>query len=170
MRPQELRDPRMLDLTFDPRLGAFTTPTFVLWGVQDRVNPAGGGSSLQERMRNCALYLFSRTGHCVQWERAAAFNAPTSQISRKPDPKRPRKVIVMNAMNTPTRIAGAKRTRTSVYGAVRLGNALIDSPRLAEHTTRTPVPPIGEVLPDGSTCSARARRSSTASNCASAAW
>ena len=75
VRPQELRDPRMLDLTFDPRLGAFTTPTLVLWGVQDRVNPAGGGPSLQEQMRNCALYLFSRTGHCVQWERAAAFNA-----------------------------------------------------------------------------------------------
>ena len=28
-------------------------------------------------MRNCDLYLLSRTGHWVQWERAAEFNAAT---------------------------------------------------------------------------------------------
>ena len=28
-----------LDLTLDPRLGALTNPTLVLWGVEDRVNP-----------------------------------------------------------------------------------------------------------------------------------
>ena len=41
------------------------------------MNPASGGPSLQGRMPNCDLYLFSRTGHWVQWERAAEFNAAT---------------------------------------------------------------------------------------------
>jgi len=75
VRPKDLPDPRVLDLTLDPRLGALEAPTLVLWGVEDRVNPASGGRSLQERMPNCDLFLFSRTGHWVQWERAAEFNA-----------------------------------------------------------------------------------------------
>ena len=75
VRPKDLPDPRVLDLTLDPRLGALDAPTLVLWGVEDRVNPASGGRSLQDRMPNCDLYLFSRTGHWVQWERAAEFNA-----------------------------------------------------------------------------------------------
>jgi 4,5:9,10-diseco-3-hydroxy-5,9,17-trioxoandrosta-1(10),2-diene-4-oate hydrolase len=75
VRPRDLPDPRVLDLTLDPRLAALETPTLLLWGVEDRVNPASGGRSLQERMPNCDLYLFSRTGHWVQWERAAEFNA-----------------------------------------------------------------------------------------------
>ena len=75
VRPKDLPDPRVLDLTLDPRLGALEAPTLVLWGVEDRVNPASGGRSLQERMPNCDLTLLSRTGHWVQWERAAAFNA-----------------------------------------------------------------------------------------------
>ncbi len=75
VRPVNLPDPRVLDLTLDPRLATLATPTLALWGVEDRVNPASGGRSLQERMPNCDLYLFSRTGHWVQWERAAEFNA-----------------------------------------------------------------------------------------------
>ncbi len=77
VRPKDLANARALDLTLDPRLGSLETPTLVLWGTEDRVNPAGGGRSLQERMPNCDLYLFSRTGHWVQWERAAEFNAAT---------------------------------------------------------------------------------------------
>jgi 4,5:9,10-diseco-3-hydroxy-5,9,17-trioxoandrosta-1(10),2-diene-4-oate hydrolase len=77
VRPKDLPDPRVLDLMLDPRLGALEAPTLVLWGVEDRVNPASGGPSLQARMPNCDLYLFSRTGHWVQWERAAEFNAAT---------------------------------------------------------------------------------------------
>ncbi len=77
VRPKDLPDPRVLDLTLDSRLGGLQSPTLVLWGVEDRVNPASGGPSLQERMPNCDLYLFSRTGHWVQWERAAEFNAAT---------------------------------------------------------------------------------------------
>ena len=77
VRPKDLANARALDLTLDPRLGNLETPTLVLWGTEDRVNPASGGRSLQERMPNCDLYLFSRTGHWVQWERAAQFNAAT---------------------------------------------------------------------------------------------
>ena len=77
VRPKDLPNARALDLTLDPRLGSLETPTLVLWGTEDRVNPASGGRSLQERMPNCDLYLFSRTGHWVQWERAAQFNAAT---------------------------------------------------------------------------------------------
>jgi len=77
VRSKDLSDARALDLTLDPRLSGLQTPTLVLWGVEDRVNPASGGRSLQERMPNCDLYLFSRTGHWVQWERAAQFNAAT---------------------------------------------------------------------------------------------
>ncbi len=77
VRPKDLPNARALDLTLDPRLCSLQTPTLVLWGVEDRVNPASGGRSLQERMPNCDLYLFSRTGHWVQWERAAQFNAAT---------------------------------------------------------------------------------------------
>ncbi len=89
VRPKDLSNAHALDLTLDPRLSGLQTPTLVLWGVEDRVNPASGGRSLQERMPNCDLYLFSRTGHWVQWERAAQFNAATiaflsqSQGSRK---------------------------------------------------------------------------------------
>ena len=77
VRPKDLANARALDLTLDPRLGSLETPTLVLWGTEDRVNPASGGRSLQEKMPNCDLYLFSRTGHWVQWERAAQFNAAT---------------------------------------------------------------------------------------------
>ena len=77
VRPKDLPSALALDLTLDPRLGELNNPTLVLWGVEDRVNPPSGGRSLQERMPNCDLYLFSRTGHWVQWERAAEFNAAT---------------------------------------------------------------------------------------------
>jgi len=73
-RPRGLPDVRALDFTRDKRLGALETPTLVLWGTEDKVNRPSGGRSLQRRMPNCDLYLFSRTGHWVQWERAEEFN------------------------------------------------------------------------------------------------
>ena len=75
--PKDLSTALRLDLTKDPRLPALGTPTLVFWGMEDRVNRPGGARSLQEHMLNCDLYLFSRTGHWVQWERAAEFNAAT---------------------------------------------------------------------------------------------
>lgn len=75
--PKDLSAALRLDLTKDPRLSTLATPTLVFWGMEDRVNRPSGAQSLQQRMPNCDLYLFSRTGHWVQWERAAEFNAAT---------------------------------------------------------------------------------------------
>jgi len=76
-RPKGLPRFRAIDFTRDPRLASLETPTLLIWGIEDRVNRASGGRSLQRRMPNCDLYLFSRTGHWVQWERAEEFNAAT---------------------------------------------------------------------------------------------
>jgi len=57
----------------------------VLWGTEDRVNRPSGGRFLQRRMPNCDLYLFSHTGHWVQWERADEFNAVTTAFLSQPD-------------------------------------------------------------------------------------
>jgi 4,5:9,10-diseco-3-hydroxy-5,9,17-trioxoandrosta-1(10),2-diene-4-oate hydrolase len=72
------RDPELfkrLDLLLDARLDGLANPTLVMWGVDDRVNSPALVSALQERMLNSDVYLFSRTGHWVQWERAREFNA-----------------------------------------------------------------------------------------------
>ena len=59
-----------------PRLPMrWPTATLVLWGTEDRVNPPSGALALQARLPACDVYLFSRTGHWVQWERADEFNA-----------------------------------------------------------------------------------------------
>lgn len=63
------------DLTRDKRLKQCQVPTLVIWGIEDKVNPAWGGQMLVERMPNCELYLMSKTGHWAQWERATEFNA-----------------------------------------------------------------------------------------------
>ncbi|QXH33915.1 alpha/beta fold hydrolase [Pseudomonas muyukensis] len=65
------------DFTRDSRLKHCQVPTLVLWGTQDKVNRASGGEALRSRMPDCNLYLFSKTGHWVQWERADEFNAVT---------------------------------------------------------------------------------------------
>lgn len=77
-RPPGLAAALRMDFTRDPRLSACTVPALVLWGAQDKVNPPSGGAALQKRMRNCDLYQFSNTGHWVQWERPAEFNAVTA--------------------------------------------------------------------------------------------
>jgi 4,5:9,10-diseco-3-hydroxy-5,9,17-trioxoandrosta-1(10),2-diene-4-oate hydrolase len=74
-RPNGLLDLKSIDFTRDPRLGLLEVPTLVMWGKDDKVNRPTGGRSLQRRMRNCDLYLFSRTGHWVQWERPEEFNS-----------------------------------------------------------------------------------------------
>ncbi len=66
---------RKIDFTRDPRLLSVQNPTLVLWGTEDSVNRPSGAESLQRRMPNCDVYLFSKTGHWVQWERADEFNA-----------------------------------------------------------------------------------------------
>ena len=85
-RPRSLSALIRTDLTRDPRLARLQAPTLVLWGTEDRVNRPSGGRWLQRRMANCDLYLFNRTGHWVQWERADEFNAVTTAFLSQPDP------------------------------------------------------------------------------------
>ncbi|MDO8650926.1 MAG: alpha/beta fold hydrolase [Undibacterium sp.] len=75
VRPKGLPKFSKIDFTRDARLQSLQNPTLVLWGTEDRVNRPSGGRSLQKRMPCCDLYLFSRTGHWVQWERASEFNS-----------------------------------------------------------------------------------------------
>jgi 4,5:9,10-diseco-3-hydroxy-5,9,17-trioxoandrosta-1(10),2-diene-4-oate hydrolase len=73
--PKGIPNFKALDFTRDPRLSTVLQPTLVLWGADDKVNRPSGGVTLQKCMPNCDLYLFSKTGHWVQWERADEFNA-----------------------------------------------------------------------------------------------
>lgn len=75
--PNSLKAALRMDFTRDARLANCQVPTLVLWGTEDKVNRPSGGPALQKRMPNCDLYLFSKTGHWVQWERATEFNAVT---------------------------------------------------------------------------------------------
>lgn len=66
---------KRLDFLLDARLPTLSNRTLVLWGTEDRVNPSSGALALQAKLPACDVYLFSRTGHWVQWERADEFNA-----------------------------------------------------------------------------------------------
>lgn len=66
---------KRMDFLLDPRLPGFDHPTLILWGLEDRVNPSAAGPALQAKLPAADLFLFSRTGHWVQWERSAEFNA-----------------------------------------------------------------------------------------------
>jgi 4,5:9,10-diseco-3-hydroxy-5,9,17-trioxoandrosta-1(10),2-diene-4-oate hydrolase len=83
VRPKGLPKFKLIDFTRDPRLADLPTPTLVLWGTEDLVNRPSGARSLQQRMRNCDAYLFSRTGHWVQWERPEEFNAAVTAFAQK---------------------------------------------------------------------------------------
>lgn len=73
--PKDLEAFKRMDFLLDPRLPGLSHPTLVLWGTEDRVNPPAGALALQTKLPACDVYLFSRTGHWVQWERADEFNA-----------------------------------------------------------------------------------------------
>jgi 4,5:9,10-diseco-3-hydroxy-5,9,17-trioxoandrosta-1(10),2-diene-4-oate hydrolase len=66
---------KRMDFLLDPRLPGFDHPTLILWGTEDRVNPSAAALALQAKLPAADVFLFSRTGHWVQWERAAEFNA-----------------------------------------------------------------------------------------------
>lgn len=72
--PLALRTLWRMDLTRDRRLRRLATPTLVLWGRDDKVNKPSGGPMLLNTMPNAELVMTSRTGHWMQWERAALFN------------------------------------------------------------------------------------------------
>lgn len=80
--PKDIAAFRRLDFLLDPRLPQLAHPTLVLWGTEDRVNPSSGALALQHKLPACDVFLFSRTGHWVQWERAAEFNATVAAFLR----------------------------------------------------------------------------------------
>lgn len=77
-RPGGLRALWKMDLTRDPRLKQLPHPVLALWGADDKVNRPSGARWLQENLRDCSTFMFARTGHWVQWERADVFNAVTA--------------------------------------------------------------------------------------------
>lgn len=77
-RPGGLRALWKMDLTRDPRLKQLPHPVLALWGANDKVNRPSGARWLQENLRDCSAFMFARTGHWVQWERADVFNAVTA--------------------------------------------------------------------------------------------
>lgn len=85
-RPPGLGAALRMDFTRDRRLAQCTVPTLVLWGIADKVNRPSGGRALQSRMPDCDLYLFAKTGHWVQWERADEFNAVTTAFFSRHTP------------------------------------------------------------------------------------
>lgn len=82
--PTDLDAFKRLDFLLDPRLPALGHRTLVLWGSEDRVNPSAGAVELQAVLPACDVYLFSRTGHWVQWERADEFNAVLAAFLHAP--------------------------------------------------------------------------------------
>lgn len=82
-RPNSLKAALRMDFTRDKRLRKCAIPTLVLWGTEDKVNRPSGGRTLQKTMPNCDLYLFSNTGHWVQWERSQEFNAVTAAFLQR---------------------------------------------------------------------------------------
>lgn len=81
-RPPGLKAMWRMDLTRDARLRKLDKPVLVLWGADDKVNRPSGAGWLQRHLPNCDSYIFARTGHWVQWERADEFNAVTTAFLR----------------------------------------------------------------------------------------
>lgn len=82
--PMALRTLWRMDLTRDSRLKGLRTPTLVLWGRDDKVNRPAGGPTLANLMPNAELVMTSRTGHWMQWERAALFNQLVAEFLSTP--------------------------------------------------------------------------------------
>lgn len=80
--PLALRTLWRMDLTRDARLKTLPTPTLILWGRDDKVNKPSGGPALINVMPNAELVMTSRTGHWLQWERAALFNQLATEFLR----------------------------------------------------------------------------------------
>ncbi|NBU96700.1 MAG: 2-hydroxy-6-ketonona-2,4-dienedioic acid hydrolase, partial [Spirochaetia bacterium] len=86
-RPNGIPDFRKWDFTRDPRLNECRIPSLIIWGIEDKVNRPSGAEMLQSRMKNCDVYLFSKTGHWVQWERPEEFNGVTLSFLNCSTPK-----------------------------------------------------------------------------------
>jgi Predicted hydrolases or acyltransferases (alpha/beta hydrolase superfamily) len=66
---------RMRTPDLSPRLGEIDRPVFVLWGLNDEFCPEAHTRLFLDRCPDVRALTFGRTGHWVQVERAAEFNA-----------------------------------------------------------------------------------------------
>lgn len=66
---------RMRTPDLSPRLPGITQPVFVLWGLNDEFCPEAHARLFLEHCPDVRAITFGRTGHWVQVERAAEFNA-----------------------------------------------------------------------------------------------
>jgi 4,5:9,10-diseco-3-hydroxy-5,9,17-trioxoandrosta-1(10),2-diene-4-oate hydrolase len=66
---------RMRTPDLGPRLAEIAQPIFVLWGLNDDFCPEAHARLFLEACSNVRAITFARTGHWVQVERAAEFNA-----------------------------------------------------------------------------------------------
>lgn len=76
--------PRTMDLLRDDRLDRLTNRVLIMWGSDDRVNPASGGLKLLKRLPNAELYLINKVGHWIQWERPDEFNDLVTGFLKRP--------------------------------------------------------------------------------------
>lgn len=86
-RPNSPAAALRMDFTRDRRLKKCRIPTLVLWGIDDKVNRPSGAETLQKTLLDCDVYLFGKTGHWVQWERADEFNTVTVSYLKLRTPK-----------------------------------------------------------------------------------
>lgn len=73
---------RMRTPNLAPRLGEIDVPVFVMWGLNDEFCPESGARHFLDRCKDARCMTFTRTGHWVQVERAAEFNAHTLDFLR----------------------------------------------------------------------------------------
>ncbi len=66
---------RMRTPDLSPRLHEIAQPVFVLWGLNDEFCPEAHSRLFLDHCRDARAITFGRTGHWVQVERAAEFNA-----------------------------------------------------------------------------------------------
>lgn len=66
---------RMKTPNLGPRLGELVCPVFVLWGRDDEFCPASHGQLFVDACPDVRVLMFGQTGHWVQVERCAEFNA-----------------------------------------------------------------------------------------------
>src|SRR5208283_1927736 len=73
------------------------------------------------------------TGHWVQWERAAEFNAATiAFLSESPTNQTQERTLAVESDGAFMSATTSQTPPPSVYGAVQLGYVIVDSPRFAD--------------------------------------
>ena len=71
---------RMRTPDLSPRLAEITQPVFVLWGLNDEFCPEAHSRLFLDHCPDVRAITFGRTGHWVQVERAAEFNAYVTEF------------------------------------------------------------------------------------------